>query len=509
MELYNISDMQKADQLAIKSGINGKYLMEQAGSRVASHIERICSGPSHLCIIAGPGNNGGDAFVVARLLLERAYKIDMFHFCTKHEQIEGVDSDADFMKKKWENVGGITQPFEMSADLKSSLETSKLIIDGLFGAGLNRKIEEPIASIFQEINQAAPPILAIDVPSGLNGNTGQIMGTVIKADYTSSFYRPKQGHYLYPGRDFCGELKIDNIGIPERVNKELSVKQHINSPSLWREKLQNKSPNAHKYHHGSVMVISGDKTMRGAAVLSSNAAIKSGTGLVTIAENRETLEVHPQSFAAVMLSQAPESDSEADWKVILEQKKTTASLIGPGSLPDKKTQNRVLSLIEYGERLVLDAGAITAFEGQTETLSTALNNHSNTNDPIAVLTPHEGEFKKLFPDLDVKDKIQAARKAAERLKAIMVLKGPDTVIAAPDGRVLVNINAPATLATAGSGDVLAGIIVALAANKAYPLFEAAAAGVYIHSECANKIGTELIADDIVVKIAEVKNEIWL
>ncbi len=503
MELYNLSEMQSADKLAIKSGISGIFLMEQAGSRVASHVERLCNGPCRVCILAGPGNNGGDAFVIARLLRQRAYKIDMHLLCTKRGQIEDDKTDAQFMKKKWEKNGGITHQLITKTDFKSKISSYDLIIDGLFGAGLSRDIQEPLAAIIEEINHSKTPVLAIDVPSGLNGDSGQIMGTAIKATYTSSFYRPKQGHYLYPGREICGELYIDNIGIPERVNEELSVNQHINTPEQWSSIGRSKQQNSHKYNHGSVMVVSGAKTMRGAAVLSSNAAMRAGAGLVTIAEAKDDLEVHPRSFAAIMQIEVPKTDSQEEWAKVQKQKKVSATLIGPGCLPNEETKNRVLSLIECSERIILDAGAITAFAGVKKKLANALNKRSE-KEPISVLTPHEGEFKKLFPEVDMANKVDAAREAAKQLNAIIVLKGPDTVIAAPQGKVLVNINAPSSLATAGSGDVLAGIIVSLASNQELPLYEAAAAAVYIHSECANRIGTELIADDLIDHIAAVK-----
>lgn len=506
MELFSISEMQEADKLAIEAGISGLFLMEQAGLRLASHIESIAKGPCRVCILAGPGNNGGDAFVVARLLNQRAYKIDMFELCLKHKQIEPVKSDAIVMKEKWQHIEGQTQSITNKSELRKSLATSSLLVDGLFGVGLNRNIEEPISSLISEINQSNIQVLAIDVPSGVNGNTGQVMGAAIEAELTCSFHRPKLGHYLYPGKTICGELRIDDIGIPERINTQISPNQHLNSPEIWRESIKQRSQNSHKYHHGSVLVVSGDQTMRGAAVLASNAAVKSGSGLVTIAEKIDELECHPKSYAAIMLAGMPENDTEEHWQSLLSSKKVTAALIGPGSLPNQKTLDSALMLLKCSQRVVLDAGAITAFAnkafgGQQELLSQV------KEQPKAILTPHEGEFKKLFPDLDVRNKIEAAREAAKRVNAVIVLKGPDTVIAAPDERILVNANAPSTLATAGTGDVLAGIIVALASASDIPLFEAAAAAVYIHGECANQITSELVADELIDRISKVKHNL--
>jgi NAD(P)H-hydrate epimerase len=511
MELFTISEMQKADGLAIEADISGIFLMEQAGLRVTSHIERISEGPCRVTIIAGPGNNGGDAFVVARRLKERAYKIDIFELCLKDGQTGRHQSDAKFMKEKWLEMGEEIHSLSDVADIRESLDQSSMLIDGLFGAGLNRDIEEPISSIINEINQANLDVLAIDIPSGVSGNTGQIMGTAIQSSYTCTFHRPKQGHYLYPGRDLCGELHIENIGIPHRVNIQLSPKQKINSPEIWSRSLDKQTINSHKYHNGSVLVISGDQTMQGAAVLSANAAVKAGAGLVTMTVNKKELQAHPKSYAAIMLAKLPEGKADEVFHSFIRSKKITASLIGPGSMPDIKTQERALALLKTSKRVVFDAGALTAFKGKQELLSAGIKNREvsgeasrKTLEPTVVLTPHEGEFKTLFPDLDVKNKIEAAREAAKRMYAVIVLKGADTVIASPDGRVIVNANAPATLASAGTGDVLAGIITGLIANTDRPLFEAAAAAVYIHGECANKITTGLVADELIDHIADMK-----
>ena len=506
MELFTITEMQMADRLAIEAGISGVFLMEQAGICVTSHFERISDGPCRITILAGPGNNGGDAFVVARLLKQRAYKIDMFEFCAKNRQEGGVQSDAKFMKEKWLEIGGQIHSLSNISDIREKLDQSDMLIDGLFGAGLNRDIEEPLLSVIDEINRSNLEVLAIDIPSGVNGDTGQIMGTAIKASQTCSFHRPKQGHYLYPGRDMCGELNIENIGIPARVNNQILSKQHINTPDLWRDSLNRRAINSHKYHQGSVLVASGDQTMQGASVLSSNAAVEVGAGLVTMTVAKKEPQPHPKSYAAIMLASLPEGEEGKGLDTLISSKKITASLIGPGSMPSVKTQERALALLKTSKGVVLDAGALTAFKGQQELLSAGIKNR-DVLVPSVVLTPHEGEFKALFPDLNVKNKIEAAREAAKRMSAVIVLKGADTVIASPDERVIVNANAPATLASAGTGDVLAGIIVGLIANIATPLFEAAAAAVYIHGECANKISTELVADELIDHIADVKQDL--
>lgn len=514
MRLFAISEMQKADKLAIETGISGIFLMEQAGICVTRHLERISGGPCRLTILAGPGNNGGDAFVVARLLKQRAYKIDIYQLCSKDGHEVVVQSDANFMKKKWLEIGGQVHSLSDISDIRESLDQSSLLVDGLFGAGLNRDIEEPLSSVINEINRSNLDILAIDIPSGVNGNTGQIMGAAIKASHTCSFHRPKQGHYLYPGRALCGELHVENIGIPDRVNTQILPRQYLNTPEIWRDSLKKRAINSHKYHHGSVLVVSGDQAMQGAAVLSSNAAVKVGAGLVTMAVAKKELQPHPKAYAAIMLANLAEGDVVKPMKELISSKKIKASLLGPGSAPDVKTQERVLALLKSSKRVVLDAGALTAFKGAQELLITGIKHRQEIDElsqegegPSVVLTPHEGEFKALFPDLNVKNRIEAARQAARRMNAVIVLKGPDTVIASPDERVIVNANAPSTLASAGTGDVLAGIIVGLIAKIDSPVFEAAAAAVYIHGECANQISRELVADELIDYIADVKHDI--
>lgn len=508
MELFSLSEMQKADDLAMQSGIPGLSLMEQAGNRVAHQIEQICDGPSKLCILAGPGNNGGDAYVVARLLAQRAYKIDTFALCLNRVQKIAKKSDAKIMEEKWVKEGGKRLSMEGLNALKESIDSSALIIDGILGAGLSRNIEEPLAEIVDIINQASTPILAIDVPTGLNGDTGQIMGAALKADYTVSFHTPKQGHKLYPGKDLCGKLYIEDIGIPGRVTQIIAPKQYENTPDLWKSCLKPRSSQSHKYNYGAVLVVAGDHTMRGASVLSSNAAIKSGAGLVTLAINKEEEgAIHPKSFAAIMHDVLPETSDEKGWAHLFAEKKITGSLIGPGASPTEVTRQKCLSLLGQDKVVVMDAGALTAFKDHKELLLKALAERK-TIDQKVILTPHEGEFKKLFPVLDLSDKVNAARQASKETEAIVLIKGADTVIAAPDGRVIINTNAPPTLAIAGTGDVLAGIITALASNKQNPAFEAAAAGVYIHAECANQIKTELVADDLAGQIPSVKKKLF-
>lgn len=507
IELFYNSEMKEADRLAMKNGISGLFLMEQAGLQLATEVEAICGGPAKVCVLAGPGNNGGDAFADARLLYERGYKIGIFKTCLNNMQNEAAETDAIHMEKKWIQVGGDIKDLNDSPSFISELDEADLIIDGIFGAGLNRPIDHPLNQIIDCVNQTKTPVLSIDIPSGLNGDTGQIMGCAIKAKYTCSFHRPKPGHFLNPGKSLCGDLKIKSIGMPERITDQINSRVSINTPEIWNKYLTHRAEYSHKYHHGAVCVVSGDSSMRGATVLASNAAIKMGAGLVTLSVDEDNLTSHPKSYAAIMLSKNPTNEHNDDWSQFLSNKKINTTLIGPGSAPSNQTKGRVLSILASNSNVVLDAGAITAFASSQSLLFSAIRNKLISNKfSSVILTPHEGEFKKLFGEYEAAGKLKAAIEAAKLSGAVIVLKGADTIIASPDGRAILNGNAPATLSTAGTGDVLAGIISALQAKKTFPAFEGAAAAVYIHAECAKSLNRELIANDLVGQIQTIKNK---
>ncbi|GJM01898.1 MAG: bifunctional NAD(P)H-hydrate repair enzyme [Rhodomicrobium sp.] len=524
MKLLLTQEMSEADSRTINSGISGVFLMRRAGEQVANVVEELGRGPHTVISFAGPGNNGGDAIIAALLLGQRGYHVKLL-MLTECRTLKG---DARHMAELYK-ASGLPLHENISnwpaSELANHLDPGATLIDGLLGAGLDRPLQPPLSNIVIEMNKHNGPIIAVDVPTGVNGNSGCAMAqnnTVIKATKTVTFFRPKPGHYLMPGRELCGELQVRDIGIPKRVLDQIAPKTELNSPGIWQKaanaaarKVQRSS--AHKYDNGACLVIGGDDTMLGAATLSSNAALRGGAGLVTVAINRPD---HPPAklFSTVMTTKRPGADGVNE---IIQNRKISAALIGPGCLPDEETRALVTSLMSLDIALVLDAGALSAFKDQSGEFIKALKQRSNQQ---TILTPHEGEFKKLSKggsdhkenregvSLGQNDekmpegKLAAAQRAATETGAVVILKGTDTVIAAPDGRAAINNNAPATLATAGTGDVLAGMVLAALA-RGYKAYEAAARAVYLHGAVAAHIGHTLVADDIIDSIPIVEADL--
>lgn len=521
MDLLTINEMRQSDAITIEKGVTGFFLMERAGAGIANAVEAEGLGPCHVCVLAGPGNNGGDAYVAARDLLLRGYKISIISACLinklKGDALKALNSYQDAAARLHnpetgelgQNKAVIEKPSIQT--LSEILQSTSYIVDGLFGAGLDRDIEGELRDLVVEINKSNLPVIAIDIPSGINGDTGKIHGCAIKATKTVTFFRPKPGHYLLPGRELTGQLSVVDIGISKRVLSTINPQISLNNPALWQNAVPNSTIGTHKYHEGALLVVGGDEAMRGAAVLSSNAAMRSSVGLVTLTRSSKDLQPHPNSFSAIMQYQLP-TDAEQGridiWAELIEKRKISAALIGPGSIPDEATRSKTLSILKAPCHCVIDAGALAAFGNDPSVLINALNNRSQQSErgakhQRAILTPHAGEFKYLFGAIEgYKSKVEAARNAANKSEAIIILKGADTVIASPDGRVSINCNAPETLATAGTGDVLAGISAALLA-KHMPAFEAACAAVYFHAECANAIGTNLVADDLIDHLPQI------
>ena len=421
--------MYQADALAIASGITEAQLIENAGRAVAEEITRRY-GARKTVVLCGPGNNGADGKVAARYL------------------------------KQW------GWPVTISDDITGA----ELIIDALYGAGLNRDFPAELAD---KINNAGVPIVAIDVPSGLDGLTGHPRGASVKADLTITFFRKKPAHLLLPGRMLCGEVVVADIGIPESVLAEIK-------PQLWENTkpiLPSFDSSTHKYKRGHAVIVSGAKFNTGASRLAAQAALKIGAGLVTIAGHEDELLVHAAHTTALMLAQ---TDTALALGMLLNDKRRNAVCIGPAAGVGSETCAKVRAILASGAATVLDADALTSFAQNPAELFAAI---AERPDRPVVLTPHEGEFARLFSDLaNVSEaKHERALKAAKRSGAIIILKGADTVIASPDGRAAINSNAPPSLATAGSGDVLAGLATGLLA-QGMPAFEAACAAVWLHGD---------------------------
>jgi len=475
--LLTCAEMAAADSAAIAAGTPGSALMEAAGSAVAAAVvERYPRRP--VLVLCGPGNNGGDGFVAARRLQVAAWPVRLALL----GEIGRLKGDAAWAAGRWQ---GKTEP--ASPDL---LAERPLVIDALFGAGLARPIDGEAARLIERMNQLACPVVAVDVPSGLHGDTGEVMGCAPKAEVTVTFFRAKPGHYSLDGLRLCGELKIADIGIPESVLKTIHPSAWRNEPSLWPLRRPGRAD--HKYARGHLTILGG-AIATGAARLAALAGRRSGAGLVTIASPGEAMLVYQEAEPGNLVVAA--DDGEAFARLTADERRN-AFLIGPGCGVSARTRDAVLAALATRRSLLLDADAITVFAGRPGELFAAIAG------PV-LLTPHEGEFRRLFPDLAAAPgKLERARRAARLSGATVLLKGPDTVIAAPDGRAVINVHAPASLATAGAGDVLAGIAGGLMAQGLSPL-AAGAAAAWLHGESAYRFEKPgMIAEDLIAGLPE-------
>jgi hydroxyethylthiazole kinase-like uncharacterized protein yjeF len=480
IELLSNIEMAEADRQTIAGGMPGIRLMEQAGGAVADTVRARFPAGSRVLVVAGPGNNGGDGFVAARLLAARGYDVEV-SLVGEAARLKG---DAALAAKKWTGPTSAASP--------TALAGAHVVIDALFGAGLDRPVEGLAATMIDSMNAHSAPVIAVDLPSGINGTSGAVMGTAVKAARTVTFFRKKPGHLLLPGRLHCGEISVADIGIADTVLASIRPQTFENVPALWRAYFPRPQDAGHKYDRGHAVIASGPSWSTGAARLAARGALRAGAGLVTIASPRDALDVNAAANLAVMVRSV---DGAGELTRFLSDRRLNAFAIGPGVGVGEGTCELVLAALAGERAVVLDADAITSFAGQPARLAEALRRRSQAT----VLTPHEGEFSRYFGALDqrarVGSKLERARLAARITGAIVLLKGADTVVAAPDGRAAIAANAPAYLATAGSGDVLAGIATGLLAQR-MPAFEAAAAATWVHGEAARAFGPGLISEDL-------------
>jgi hydroxyethylthiazole kinase-like uncharacterized protein yjeF len=474
-ELLTPAEMGLADRLALRSGTTEMDLMERAGRAVADAAARRPLG-TRILVLCGAGNNGGDGFVAARILAERGYPTRVA-LLGEQETLRGSAATA---AQRW------NRPVEAAQG--ASLEGAGLVIDALIGAGLSRDVDGATKALIERVNASGVPVLAVDLPSGIDGASGQVRGGAIQAAETVTFFRRKPGHVLLPGRLHCGSTRLADIGIREEVLRDIPCATFLNAPSLWLSAQPKPDAQRHKYGRGHALIVSAGIEATGAARLAARAALRIGAGLVTLASPSSALLVNASAMEAVMVRRC---DGAAGLTGLLDDRRHNALVAGPGLPPDETTREIVEVALASDRAVVLDAGALTAFRTDSEMLSDA----SRRRAIPPVLTPHEGEFGRVFPSMLDTSKLARARAAASHARAIILLKGPDTVVAAPDGRAAIAENAPPTLATAGSGDVLAGMVGGLLA-QGVPPFEAAAAAVWMHGEAARSFGVGLISEDL-------------
>ncbi len=491
-ELLTSAEMGKADALTSAGGIAGAVLMEHAGRALARVALANLRGAGRACVLAGPGNNGGDGFVAARLLAEHGIKVTLSLLGVR----DNLKGDAAGAAERY--VGEV---LPLGA---ASIDQADLVIDALFGAGLTRALEGEAADMVARLSASRTTVIAVDVPSGIDGTTGEVSGPAMRADHTVTFFRAKPGHYLYPGREHCGAVHVEQIGIDERVLAEIEPRTWANGPALWVHAVPALEADGHKYARGHVLALSGGPANTGAIRMAAQAALRAGAGLVTVASPGAAILVHASHLTEIMLLKCEEAE---DLTRILDDRRKNAVIIGPAAGVGEGTRQLVGASLASGAAVVLDADALTSFADAPDVLFKAIG--ASAPDRPVVLTPHEREFAQAFPSLaDETSKLERARAAARLSGACVVLKGADTVIAMPDGRAAINANAPAYLATAGAGDVLAGIIAGLLA-RAMPAFEAASAAVWLHGAAAAAHGPGLIAGDIAKHMPAVMSEYGL
>lgn len=460
-QLLSVSGMKLIEKTAIGEGVSEEILMQNAGMAVADVIIKTFPQMKTL-ILCGPGKNGEDGKIAGKCLKEKGWSVEILTLK------EGVSEEK----------------------LSKAMDQAELIVDALLGTGLSGPLEGPVLHWVEKVNASQKPVISVDIPTGINADTGNFFTDAIKATLTVTFVHPRLGHYLLPGRVYSGRLVVKDIGASSDF--VFLPPYYLNTPSLWLEFLKEPCPFDHKYTRGACLVF-GNGSMPGALRLSSLAARRVGAGLVRITCKEKDYPILASCVLGDIITPLKTAKQFLEWA---EDNRFRALLWGVGAFPEPSTRDQAVILLATQKPCVLDGGALSSFEGKTQELITHL--HSNV-----ILTPHEGEFLRLFPHLAfLSNKVEKALKAALETGAVIVLKGYDTIIASPEGEVLINANAPSTLATAGTGDVLAGLMVGLLAQK-IPAFQAAAMAVWIHGEAATRKGVGLIAEDLLNEIPEV------
>ena len=475
--ILSTDQMDKVDQSSIdelkKLGKTGAELMEAAGLSVVRTITSDCNGQNVL-VLCGPGNNGGDGFVVGHHLQKMSFNVEVALLC----ELADLKGDALTMANRW--VGGVVP---ISPEILSGKD---IIVDAIFGTGLSKEINGHLKETLEAANEIKAHKISIDIPSGVKGDTGEVLGVAFKADKTITFSRKKPAHLLYPGKALCGDILVAEIGVPDQIVNDIGPDIFCNNPELWNKFIPRFEGSIHKYQKGHAVVVSGNMIQTGASRMAAMAALRIGAGLVSVSSPEDALQTHAAHLTGIMIRRREQLTKD------LQDDRLNVWCIGPAAGVNDITKKNVLKIVKSGRKVVLDADALTVFEGGPLELFEAINSTAKSE---CVLTPHAGEFARIFPYLKKLDKITAAKNAAKLSGAVLIYKGADTVIASPDGRCVISDNAMPTLATAGSGDVLAGILTGFLAQN-MPVFEAACAAVWIHSECGKLFGEGLIAEDL-------------
>ncbi len=504
IKIATSEEMKQLDRAAqTRFGVSSLILMENAGVQSVRYIEERYGNlkDKNTAVVCGKGNNGGDGLVIARHLSNKGAYVTVYLLSSAKEISKDSKTNLEIIKKMGIPV------YTSAPNIQSGLKKADIIVDAIFGTGLKKDISGIYAKAITLINRSKKPVIAVDIPSGIDSDNGQIKGCAVRADLTVTFCLPKIGHLAYPGAEYSGSLKIADISIPKSLVDEGSVKTHLITKDAVSEILPKRRPDAHKGEFGHLFILAGSPGLTGAAVMAGFSALRIGTGLVTLGVPEGLNHIFETKITEAMtlpLSQTNEQtiNPAAKNKILNFLKKTDAAAIGPGLSQNRETAQLIRELIrEIKMPMVIDADGINALAGHADILR-------KTKAQI-IITPHPGELSRLInitaDDIN-RDRIAIARKASQQYNIIVVLKGANTVIAEPDGNVYINNTGNPGMASGGTGDVLTGMIAGLICQKVSPI-NAAIAGVFLHGLAGDitarqKGETGLIAGDMIKKIPE-------
>tara|TARA_B100000029_G_scaffold212606_1_gene210611 strand:- start:1328 stop:2797 length:1470 start_codon:yes stop_codon:yes gene_type:complete len=471
-EILNSEEMRKFEKKEFLKK-DSYFFMQKAGEQVFKFINNNFNNKKQIVILCGPGNNGGDGFVIAKHLKEHGYSVKVYIYGIKNH----YKGDADKALKSFKgNVKKIST---------FKFKKNDLIVDALFGIGLKRRIKGRLKKIFKLINKSKNSVISVDIPSGISSNNGEILGSAIRANFTVTFHRKKLGHILSKGKKYSGKLKVVDIGFSNKKMKKFYLE---NSPNLWLKNFPWKKSFGHKYSRGRVVIYGGHKEFTGATILSAQAALRTGTGSVKIICSKSTLQIYSLKFPSVLKKVI---NNIYELELFIKKEKITSLVIGPGSGSNeqiKKITKLILRKVKY---VVLDADALTCFKNDLKSLYNLLDKNK-------IITPHLGEFHKIFPKIKKNlSNIDKALLASKLIKSNILLKGPSSIIISYDKKIIINTHSSSELAVIGSGDVLSGLIASLIGNKKMDPFLAGCAATWLHGDIAMNYGKGLIAEDIV------------
>ena len=462
-------EMRAAEEDLFSNGTDSFDLMQRAGNAVAEFVHAKWP-EGRIQVLCGPGGNGGDGFIAAAKLAKLWREVEVFCLVDK----EALTGDAAKAAAEWD---GEIKPLDAALEAPHDI-----VLDALFGGGLSR----PLDGITAKLAERGGRVVSIDVPSGIDGESAKRLGPCFRAEGTITFAALRPAHVLLPGAAYCGGVFVADIGVP--------VQTHLleNSPLLWGRNLPQPGQGSHKHARGHLAVVSGNAASTGAARLAGRAGLRAGAGLVTLLSPPDAVAVNASHLTAIMLKEVANAEQLRE---TIESASTV--ILGPAAGINTGTRKNVECLLSTDAKAVLDADALTVFADDQD----ALYKQLRTDD---LITPHIGEFKRIFGDLlDTEvNKVEATRKAAQMAGCVVLLKGPDTVIAKPDGMAIVNTHATRWLATAGSGDVLAGIAGGLMA-QGVDTFTAAAMASWLHGEAGRRVGAGLISEDLEAQLPDI------